>query len=109
MADADLTYELTAIPKLLAPILDGSADLVLGERLTEANRSTMPLLHRYVGTPVLSYLVRRAKHGGPDPRQPVRIPSFSAGATTDSRPYLDGNGICVPKCSFAWDVLVSEW
>jgi len=65
MADADLTYELTAIPKLLAPILDGSADLVLGERLTEANRSTMPLLHRYVGTPVLSYLVRRASMGVP--------------------------------------------
>ena len=60
MADADGTYELDAIPRLLAPLLEGEADMVLGQRLNDATVATMPWLHRYVGTPVITYLVRRA-------------------------------------------------
>ena len=54
MADADGTYELQAIPRLIQPILDGTADLVLGARLEDASSATMPFLHRYLGTPTLS-------------------------------------------------------
>jgi hypothetical protein len=57
MADADGTYELDAIPKLLTPLLSGQADLVLGLRLKDAS---MPWLHRFVGTPAITYLVKRA-------------------------------------------------
>ncbi len=60
MADADGTYELDAIPKLLRPLLQGSADMVLGQRLNDATTVTMPWLHRYVGTPAITFLVRRA-------------------------------------------------
>jgi len=60
MADADGTYELEAIPKLLSPLLRGQADLVLGLRLNDATMSTMPWLHRFVGTPAITYLVKRA-------------------------------------------------
>jgi len=60
MADADATYDLTRLGELVAPILDGELDLVLGGRLEGANRNTMPFLHRFLGTPVLSFLVRRA-------------------------------------------------
>jgi len=60
MADADATYDLTRLGELVAPIVDGESDLVIGGRLEGANRGTMPLLHRFVGTPVLSFLVRRA-------------------------------------------------
>jgi hypothetical protein len=60
MADADCTYELNRIPELVAPVIAGDADLVLGSRLDSATRSTMPLLHRFVGTPVLTFLTARA-------------------------------------------------
>lgn len=63
MADADLTYDLTKIPLLAGPVLDGRCDLVLGERLSGATTETMPFLHRFVGTPILSLLVRRASGG----------------------------------------------
>jgi glycosyltransferase involved in cell wall biosynthesis len=60
MADADGTYELEAIPRLLQPLIDGTADLVLGARVNEAEIKTMPWLHRFIGTPTLSMLVNRA-------------------------------------------------
>ncbi len=60
MADADGTYELEAIPRLLLPLLEGNADLVLGQRLNDATTATMPWLHRYVGTPAITFLVKRA-------------------------------------------------
>ena len=60
MADADLTYDFAKLPALVAPIADGDADLVMGSRLGSASRATMPSLHRFVGTPVLSFLTARA-------------------------------------------------
>jgi len=60
MADADLSYQLSAIPALVEPIVDGRADLVVGERLRGCAQQAMPALHRYLGTPILSFLVRRA-------------------------------------------------
>lgn len=63
MADADLTYDLAKIHLLLAPILDGTADLVIGSRLSSATGATMPWLHRYVGTPAITFLTARACGG----------------------------------------------
>jgi glycosyltransferase involved in cell wall biosynthesis len=60
MADCDNTYDLKQLPQLIEPLLHDQADLVLGCRLESATHTSMPFLHRYVGTPVLSYLVRRA-------------------------------------------------
>lgn len=60
MADADGTYELEAIPRLLTPLVTGEADMVLGQRLNDATTATMPWLHRYVGTPAITFLVRKA-------------------------------------------------
>jgi hypothetical protein len=60
MADADLTYPLDKIPALVGPVLADEYDLVLGARLGGATRETMPMLHRFVGTPVLSYLISRS-------------------------------------------------
>lgn len=60
MADADGTYELDAIPRLLLPLIQGYADMVLGQRLNDATTVTMPWLHRYVGTPAITFLVKRA-------------------------------------------------
>lgn len=63
MADADITYDLSKIERLVRPVLEGEADIVMGERLSEAPSSTMPFLHRRVGTPALTLLVKRASNG----------------------------------------------
>lgn len=63
MADADGTYELAKIPRMVAMVQDGEADLVLGARLKSAKGESMPFMHRFLGTPVLSYLVNRAANG----------------------------------------------
>ena len=60
MADTDFTYDLRRIPDLVAPVVEGRADLVLGSRLDSATRSTMPFLHRFIGTPLLTFLTARA-------------------------------------------------
>ncbi len=63
MSDADLTYPLDRIPDLIAPLIAGEADIVYGGRLEAANRRNMPALHRYVGTPALTFALERASGG----------------------------------------------
>jgi len=63
MADADFTYDLSRVPDLVGPVLADEADLVLGCRLDGATRATMPLLHRFLGTPVITFPVARACGG----------------------------------------------
>jgi hypothetical protein len=60
MADADFTYDLGRVPDLVNPIIEDRADLVVGSRLDAANRRTMPYLHRFIGTPLLTFLTARA-------------------------------------------------
>ena len=63
MGDADATYPFELLPRLIDPIRRGEADMVIGSRLGGATARTMPFLHRFVGTPTITWLVRRA--GGP--------------------------------------------
>jgi hypothetical protein len=63
MGDADATYPFELLGRLVGPVARGEADLVIGSRLGSATAKTMPFLHRFVGTPVITWLVRRA--GGP--------------------------------------------
>lgn len=58
MADADLTYPLIHLAEIVRPVLDGAVDLMLGSRLDAATAKSMPFLHRFIGTPVLTWLVR---------------------------------------------------
>ena len=53
MADADLTYDFSEIPRFLEQLEDG-ADLVMGDRMDGIQPGAMPWLHRYVGNPILS-------------------------------------------------------
>jgi glycosyltransferase involved in cell wall biosynthesis len=53
MADADLTYDLSLIPKFVAE-LDLGADVVIGNRMDNIHPGAMPWLHRYIGNPLLS-------------------------------------------------------
>jgi hypothetical protein len=55
MGDADTTYDFASLPRLLRPIRDGDGDIVLGSRFEgEIKPGAMPLLHRYVGNPLLT-------------------------------------------------------
>ena len=58
MADADCTYPLDQLAQVAGPVLRGDADLVVAGRTGPLPRRSMPLLHRFVGTPVLTWLVR---------------------------------------------------
>ena len=57
--DADGSYPFCEIPRLVAPIQNDTADLVVGNRLSkQLSKEAMPWLHRYFGTPALSFLLR---------------------------------------------------
>jgi len=58
MGDGDLTYDFTRVGDLVSPILDGEADLVMGNRMNNIRPGAMPRLHRYVGNPLLSLVLR---------------------------------------------------
>jgi glycosyltransferase involved in cell wall biosynthesis len=62
MGDGDMTYDFRCIDTLARPILDGTADLVIGNRMDNIHPGAMPALHRHVGTPVLSFLLRILFH-----------------------------------------------
>lgn len=64
MGDADATYPFERLVALVDPILRDEADMTVGSRWVGLTTAEMPILHRYVGTPVISWLVRRA--GGPN-------------------------------------------
>lgn len=59
-ADADLSYPFQELNKLVTPLINNEADFVLGSRLAGViHPEAMPLLNRYLGTPILSFLIRR--------------------------------------------------
>jgi len=55
IGDGDNTYDFSEIPKLLEPLENGAADIVMGSRFKgEIKKGAMPWLHRYIGNPVLT-------------------------------------------------------
>jgi hypothetical protein len=99
MADADLTYDLTKIAQLVRPVSEGRADIVLGERLSEAPNSTMPFLHRRIGTPALTLLVRRATHG-------LRVTDSQSGYRAFRRTAILSLGLNATGMEFASEMLI---
>ena len=53
MADADLTYDFSEIPRFVEKLEEG-AQLVMGDRMDNIHPGAMPWLHRYVGNPILT-------------------------------------------------------
>ncbi len=56
MADADLTYDFSEIPRFVAE-LDAGAQLVIGNRMNNIQPGAMPWTHRYIGNPLLTGLL----------------------------------------------------
>jgi hypothetical protein len=104
MADADGTYELDAIPRLLLPLLKGEADMVLGQRLSDATSATMPWLHRYVGTPVITYLVKKAT------KNKISIRDSQSGFRAFRREQIMALNLSSTGMEFASEMLIrSSW
>jgi glycosyltransferase involved in cell wall biosynthesis len=58
MGDSDDTYDFSQLPDLVAPLLSGRADYVLGSRFAgDIQPGAMPWLHRYIGNPVLTAIL----------------------------------------------------
>lgn len=58
MGDSDDSYDFSSLDGFVAQLRNG-ADLVMGNRFSGAiHKGAMPVLHRYLGNPVLSYLGR---------------------------------------------------
>lgn len=59
MGDADSSYDFAELAPLVAPLRAGTADLVMGSRLRGSiHPGAMPWSHRWIGTPLLSLLLR---------------------------------------------------
>jgi glycosyltransferase involved in cell wall biosynthesis len=59
MMDADMTYAPKDLPRLVAPVLDGKADLVVGNRFAGMQKGAMPLINRF-GNKGLSLVAKLA-------------------------------------------------
>ena len=57
MGDADDSYDFASIDQFIDR-LRGGADLVIGNRFKGIQPGAMPMLHRYLGNPVLSFIGR---------------------------------------------------
>ncbi len=57
MADADCTYNLLEVGRLLAPLKAG-ADIVVGNRFQGLQAGAMPFLHQHVGTPLITRTIK---------------------------------------------------
>jgi len=56
--DCDGSYNPSEIIKMYNKIKEENLDLVYGNRLNEQEKDSMPFLHRFLGTPVLSLFMR---------------------------------------------------
>jgi len=55
MGDADNTYDFMEIPKLLKPLIEDEADLVIGSRFKgKIEKGAMPWHHKWIGNPLLT-------------------------------------------------------
>jgi len=59
MGDGDGSYDFEDVPRFVAPLAEGRADLVMGTRLKgEILPGAMPWSHRWIGNPILSGMLR---------------------------------------------------
>ncbi|HMN67005.1 MAG TPA: glycosyltransferase family 2 protein, partial [Bdellovibrionales bacterium] len=96
--DADLSYPVEELPALVNE-LERGADLVLGNRLRgRMDQGAMPFLNRYLGTPVLSWMIRRLH----------RLPTYdcNSGFRVFRREVLPQLDLCSPGMELASEMLV---
>jgi glycosyltransferase involved in cell wall biosynthesis len=99
MGDGDCSYDFAAISGLVTPILEGRADLVIGNRLQPGLApNAMPWLHRVIGTPVLS-MILRALFG-------LRVSDSQCGLRAFRAAALPADGFASTGMEFASEMLI---
>lgn len=97
MGDADQSYDFSALGLFLAS-LRGGAELVMGNRFRGGiEEGAMPLLHRYLGNPVLSFIGRRFFQ--------VDIGDFHCGLRGFRRDAIARLGLVTPGMEFASEMV----
>jgi glycosyltransferase involved in cell wall biosynthesis len=65
LMDGDLTYDPEAIQDMLVLLKSGNYDMVIGSRLKgEILPGAMPALHRYIGNPILTWVLNQLFSAG---------------------------------------------
>lgn len=100
MGDADDSYDFSALEGLLAELRNGT-QLVMGNRFKGGIQpGAMPLLHRYLGNPVLSFLGRLFYQ--------VPIGDFHCGLRGFSREAMRALHLETPGMEFASEMVVKS-
>ena len=97
-ADPDGTYDFSEIPRFIAA-LERGADLVVGNRFAgHIALGAMPWLHRFVGTPVLTWLTRLLFG--------IRIGDSQCGMRAWRREALEQINATSPGMEYASEVII---
>ena len=100
-ADADNTYDFLETPALVAKLEEGN-DLVLGSRVRgQIHPGAMPFLHRYLGTPVLTFWLNLL-HAG----RGQRVSDCNSGFRCFRRDRFDRWGVRSDGMEFASEMLI---
>jgi glycosyltransferase involved in cell wall biosynthesis len=99
MADSDDSYDLSNLGPFIEKLREGK-DVVMGNRFKGGiDRGAMPVLHRYLGNPVLSALGRGLfKLRG--------VGDFHCGIRGFNRDRIQALGLCMPGMEFASELVV---
>lgn len=98
MGDADDSYDFAALENFVAKLREGY-ELVIGNRFAGGIRpKAMPLLHRYLGNPVLSFLGRLFFR--------VELADFHCGLRGFDRQKVIQLGLSAPGMEFASEMIV---
>ena len=81
MVDGDGTYPVEAVHKILAPVLSGEADMVVGSRLHRESQSQFKTLNRF-GNRCITALLRRIFH--------VKLTDILSGYRAFNRDFVKG-------------------
>ena len=65
IGDADDTYDFMEIPNLLKPLMNGEADMVIGNRFKgKMEKGAMPWHHKWIGNPLLTWFLNLFYNSG---------------------------------------------
>jgi hypothetical protein len=99
MADADCTYPLDRLAELVLPVLADEVDMMIGSRLDASTLKSMPLLHRYLGTPTITMLVRKGVGA-------TGLSDSQSGFRAFRRETINGIGLKSTGMEFASEMLI---
>jgi glycosyl transferase family 2 len=98
MGDGDDTYNFDEVDRFVEA-LEGGADLVMGSRLKgRIHKGAMPMLHRYVGNPVLTRVLNRFYGSG--------VSDAHCGMRALRRDTLESLDLRMPGMEFASEMVI---